>query len=59
MTLHLFRTGVFPVPERGREIADRLMAWVPLMAIVSYFIILLLAQVRLNAIVNIWQTTFH
>jgi uncharacterized membrane protein len=59
VTLHLFRTGVFPVRRRGREIADRLMAWVPLMAIVSYFIILLIAQVRLNAIVNIWQTTFH
>ncbi|GAA4353475.1 vitamin K epoxide reductase family protein [Microbacterium rhizosphaerae] len=59
VTLHLFRTGVFPVPERGREIADRLMAWVPLMAIVSYFIILLIAQARLNAIVNIWQTMFH
>lgn len=58
VTLHALRIGVVPIPARGREIADRLMAWVPLMAIVSYAVILLLAQVRLDAIPNIWQTLF-
>ena len=56
VTLHLFRIGVFPVGEKGRHVADRLMAWVPLATFVSYVIILLLAQFELNAIVNILQT---
>ena len=58
VTLHLLRANLFPASERGRDVADRLMAWVPLAAIVSYAIILLLAQLELNAIVNIWQTLF-
>ena len=41
-----------------RRVADRLMAWVPLAAILSYAIILLLAQLEMNAIVNVWQTLF-
>lgn len=55
VTIHLFRSGVVPVSAGVRKGAQALMAWVPLMAIVSYAIILLLAQVRLNAIVEIWQ----
>lgn len=58
ITVHLFRIGVIPVSAPARGIADRLMAWVPLMAIVSYVVIILLAQVRLNAIPNILQTIF-
>ena len=58
VTLHLFRIGVVPVSTRARTVADRLMVWVPLMAIVGYATILLLAQVRLNAIPNIVQTIF-
>ena len=45
-------------PERVRQGADRLMAWVPLATIVSYAVILLLAQLEMNAVVNIWQTLF-
>ncbi|WP_194398272.1 vitamin K epoxide reductase family protein [Microbacterium atlanticum] len=56
VTLHLFRTGQFPASARVRHAADRLMAWVPLAAILSYALILLLAQLEMNAIVNIWQT---
>lgn len=55
VTIHLFRSGVVPVSAGVRKGAQALMTWVPLMAIVSYAIILLLAQVRLNAIVEIWQ----
>lgn len=58
LSLHLVRSGVVPVPERVRNAAASLMSWVPLMAILSYAIILLLAQVRLDAIPNIWQTLF-
>ncbi|MFZ8757233.1 vitamin K epoxide reductase family protein [Microbacterium sp. HMH0099] len=52
VTLHLLRTGVVPVGERGREIADRLMAWVPLMALASYVVIAVLAQVRLDVLAS-------
>lgn len=58
VTVHLFRSGVVPVSERAQERAARLMAWVPLASIVSYAVIILLAQVRLDAIPNIWQTLF-
>ncbi len=56
MTVHLLRSGVVPLPERGRHVAERLMAFVPLMTIVGYGVVILLAQVRLNAIPNIWHT---
>ena len=59
VTLHLFRIGVFPVGEKGRRVADRLMAWVPLATFVSYVIILLMAQFEMNAIPNIIQTVFR
>ncbi|MFK4835206.1 vitamin K epoxide reductase family protein [Microbacterium sp. ZW T2_14] len=58
VTLHLLRAGMVPVPERVRHAADRLMAWVPLATIVSFAIILLLAQLEMDAVVNIWQTLF-
>jgi uncharacterized membrane protein len=58
VTLHLLRAGLVPVSGRVRDAAGRLMAWVPLAAIVSLALILLLAQLEMNAIVNIWQTFF-
>lgn len=58
VTLHVLRIGAVPVGEKARRVSDALMAWVPLMAILSYAVVLLLAQVRLNAIPNIWQTLF-
>ncbi|GAA1469412.1 vitamin K epoxide reductase family protein [Microbacterium thalassium] len=56
VTLHVLRSGQVPVPASVRSVADRLMAWVPLMAILSYATILLIAQVQLDAIVNIWNS---
>lgn len=58
VSLHVVRAGLIPASAGVRRAADRLMSWVPLAAIVSYAIILLLAQLELNAIVNIWQTLF-
>ncbi len=58
VTLHALRIGVLPISDRARGVADRLMQWVPLAAILSYAIVLLLAQVQLNAIPNIWSTLF-
>ncbi|WP_374974481.1 vitamin K epoxide reductase family protein [Microbacterium trichothecenolyticum] len=58
VTLHMLRAGLVPASDRVRDVADRLMVWVPLAAIVSYAIILLLAQLEMNAVVNIWQTLF-
>jgi len=58
VTVHLFRSGVVPVSARAQEHAGALMAWVPLAAILSYAVIILLAQVQLDAIPNIWQTLF-
>ena len=58
LTLHLLRIGVVPVSERVRHAAASLMSWVPLMAILSYAVVLLLAQLRLDAIPNIWQSLF-
>lgn len=48
VTVHLFRTGVFPVSERAQSIAARAMSWVPLAAILSYALVALLAQLRLD-----------
>lgn len=50
VTLHLLRSGVAPVGPRVRRVADSLMAWVPLMAILSFAVIAVLAQVRLDVL---------
>ncbi|WP_438352833.1 vitamin K epoxide reductase family protein [Microbacterium sp. CJ88] len=54
VTLHLLRSGVVPALAGLRSAANRLMAWVPLLAILSYAVIVLLAQVRLDALTNIF-----
>lgn len=56
--LHLFAGGVIPVSARTRRTARGLGAWIPLAAIVSYAVILLLAQLEMDAIPNILQTLF-
>ncbi|QIG40559.1 vitamin K epoxide reductase family protein [Microbacterium sp. 4R-513] len=50
VTIHLFRAGIIPVSNRVRQGADKLIGWVPLMAIVSYAIVAVLAQVRLDVL---------
>lgn len=56
VTVHLMRSGVWPLPAKGRQVAGRLMAYVPLMTIVVYGIIVVAAQIRLDAVQNVWQT---
>ncbi|MCC4907204.1 vitamin K epoxide reductase family protein [Microbacterium sp. cx-59] len=50
VTLHVVRSGVAPVGPRVQRIADSLMSWVPLMAILSFAVIAVLAQVRLDVL---------
>lgn len=55
VTLLSLRIGAIPAPARARRAAHGLMSWVPLMAIVSYAVIVLLAQLRLDALTNIFS----
>lgn len=48
VTLHLLRSGIVPLPEAGRRVAATLMGWVPLLTVVSYAIVALIAQLRLD-----------
>ncbi|GAA5029663.1 vitamin K epoxide reductase family protein [Microbacterium fluvii] len=48
--LHVLRTGIVPSPSALRRGAGTLMSWVPLLAVVSYAIIAVLAQVRLDVL---------
>lgn len=54
VTVHLFRIGVIPVSARARSAASRLTAWVPLMAIVSYAVVGVLAQMRLDVLGSVF-----
>jgi len=49
VTLHVLREGVIP-GERVRATADRLMVWVPLMTLVAFATVAVLAQVRLDVL---------
>jgi uncharacterized membrane protein len=44
--LHLTRNGTFTRSAKAQQTADRLMAWVPLAAILAYAVIVLLAQLQ-------------
>jgi len=48
VTLHLLRSGVVPLPRRARGVAATLTGWVPLLAVLSYVAIAVVAQVRLD-----------
>ena len=50
VTLHVLRTGIIPAPRVIRTGADKLMSWVPLLAVVSYAIIAIIAQLRLDVL---------
>ncbi|WP_298872527.1 vitamin K epoxide reductase family protein [uncultured Microbacterium sp.] len=50
VTLHVLREGVIPGAPKVREVADRLMVWVPLMAFACYVVVAVLAQVRLDVL---------
>lgn len=48
VTLHLLRAGIVPAPSRVRSFAGSLMGWLPLLAVLSYVVIAIVAQVRLD-----------
>ena len=50
VTLHVLRAGLVPASESIRRGAETLMGWVPLLAVVSYAIVAVLAQVRLDVL---------
>ncbi|WP_404433102.1 vitamin K epoxide reductase family protein [Microbacterium lacus] len=50
VTLHVLRTGILPAPGAVRRAAGTLMGWVPLLAVLSYAIVAVLAQVRLDVL---------
>lgn len=54
VTVHLLRSGVVPVGPRVQRVAASLMAWVPLMAILSFAVIAVLAQLRLDVLGSIF-----
>ena len=50
VVLHVLRTGIVPVAPRARRVADALMSWIPVLAVVSFAVIAVLAQLRLDVI---------
>lgn len=58
VAVHLLRSGVVSDAPRVRAVGTALGAWVPLMALVTYAIVLLLAQFRLDAIPQLIDVIF-
>jgi hypothetical protein len=50
VTLHVLRTGILPAPASIRRGAEELMGWTPLLAVVSYAIVAVIAQLRLDVL---------
>lgn len=48
VTLHILRSGTVPLPARVRSAAGTLMGWMPLLVVISYATVAVLAQVRLD-----------
>lgn len=48
VTIHLLRSGIFPVGAKGRAFFDSLMGWLPLLIVVSYAAVAIIAQLRLD-----------
>lgn len=48
--LHVMRIGALPLPRAAQRGAGRLMGWLPLLAVASYAVIAILAQLRLDVL---------
>jgi uncharacterized membrane protein len=48
VTLHLLRSGIVPLPQKARDAAAALMGWLPVLTVVSYAVVGLLAQLHLD-----------
>ena len=55
VTLHLLRSGLVQVSPGVRKAADALMGWLPLLAVGSYAVVAIIAQVHLDALQRIFQ----
>jgi len=51
--LHVLRTGLLPAPRGVRRAASALMSWLPVLAVVSYAIVAIIAQVRLDVLATL------
>lgn len=54
VVLHLLRAGLVPASASVRRGADRLMGWVPLLAVGSYAVVAIIAQLRLDVLNNLF-----
>ncbi len=54
LTLEVLRNGSVTGSEKVHAVAGSLVRWVPLMAILSYAVVILLAQLRLDALSTIF-----
>jgi len=54
VTLHVLRSGILPAPAAIRRGSETLMGWVPLLAVISYAIVAILAQLRLDVLGNLF-----
>lgn len=50
VTLHNLRSGVIPLPARARAAAQVAYGWVPVIAVICYLVVAVLAQLRLDVI---------
>lgn len=50
VTLHTLRSGTIPLPARARAIAQAAYGWIPVISIVCYIVVAVLAQLRLDVI---------
>lgn len=50
VTLHVLRSGIVPVPASVRRGAQALLSWVPLLAVLSYAVVAVTAQLRLDVL---------
>jgi uncharacterized membrane protein len=50
VVLHVLRTGLLPAPPAVRRAADALVGWTPLLVVVSFAVIAVLAQLRLDVL---------
>lgn len=48
--LHALRTGSIPLPAAGRRVAGILFGWIPIITLLCYLVIAVLAQVQLDVI---------
>lgn len=50
VTLHVLRSGFLPVPAAVRRRAHAAMSWIVVITVVSYAVVVVLAQARMNAL---------